>query len=55
MSYGQYNNNPYSQGPSAESGYGYDQVRSRLCQCCLRIVAAGTRGNNALAVAEAES
>ncbi|KAL2758219.1 hypothetical protein ACRALDRAFT_1040270 [Sodiomyces alcalophilus JCM 7366] len=25
MSYGQYSNNPYAQGPAAEGGYGYDQ------------------------------
>ncbi|ORY57278.1 SNARE domain-containing protein [Pseudomassariella vexata] len=32
MSYGQYQNNPYSQGPEAEQGYGYDQNQGHEMQ-----------------------
>lgn len=33
MSYGQYQNNPYQQGPGAEQGYGYGDVSGAFHPC----------------------
>lgn len=43
MSYQQYNQNPYAQGPQAESGYDYDSQQVRRSLSCFRLQREGSR------------